>query len=150
MNDFGLPGYRLIAEQPSGRSYAVVFASGDDVGNVLQHFLKAEEIEAARLHGIGGFARTTLGYYDMEAKRYLPINVDEQVEVLSFIGNVATYQEKPRLHAHCVVGHRDGRTTGGHFLAGTVRPTLEIMVDEIAAGLRRTDRPEIGIPLLDF
>ncbi len=60
----------------------------------------------------------------------------------------ATYQEKPRVHAHCVVGHRDGRATGGHFLSGTVRPTLELMVEEIAAGLRRTDRPEIGIPLL--
>jgi hypothetical protein len=29
-----------------------------------------------------------------------------------------------------------------------VSPTLEVMVDEIAAGLQRTDRPEIGIPLL--
>jgi uncharacterized protein len=141
---------KFLGQQPSGRSYAVVFDLGDDVVDRLQHFLIAERIESATLYGLGGFHRTTLAYYDMEEKRYLPIEVNEQVEVLSFIGNVARYQEKPRLHAHCVVGHRDGRTTGGHLLAGVVRPTLELMLDEIAVGLQRTDRPEIGIPLLCF
>ncbi len=58
------------------------------------------------------------------------------------------YQGKPRTHAHCVVGHRDGHTTGGHFLAGIAQPTVELMVDEIAVPLHRTDRPEIGIPLI--
>lgn len=141
---------KLVAQSSFGRSYAVVFDMGDDVLEELQRLLVTERLAAAKLCGIGGFRRTTLGYYDMEQKRYLPIEVDEQVEVLSFIGNVASYQEQPRLHAHCVVGHRDGRTTGGHLLAGIVRPTLELMVEEIAAGLQRTDRPEIGIPLLSL
>jgi uncharacterized protein len=139
---------RLLAEQRAGRSYAAVFDIGDDVLEQMHGFLIDEGIAAARFYGIGGFARATLGYYDMQAKRYLPFDVAEQVEVLSFIGNAATYNEKPRLHVHCVVGHRDGHTTGGHLLAGVVSPTLEVMVDEIAAGLQRTDRPEIGIPLL--
>ncbi|MFY9718345.1 MAG: DUF296 domain-containing protein [Candidatus Cybelea sp.] len=139
---------KLVAQSPFGRSYVLVFDLGDDVPAQLQEFLAAERVGAAKFYGIGGFARTTLAYYDMEQKRYLPIEVDEQVEVLSFIGNVAMYQEKPRIHAHCVVGHRDGHTTGGHLLAGIVRPTLELMIDEIGMGLERTDRPEIGIPLL--
>jgi predicted DNA-binding protein with PD1-like motif len=139
---------KLIAQSPFGRNYALVFDLGDDALAQLQDFLAAERVKAARFYGLGGFSRTTLAYYDMEAKRYLPIEIDEQVEVLSFIGNVAMYQEKPRIHAHCVVGHRDGHTTGGHLLAGTVRPTLELMLDEIEVGLQRTDRPEIGIPLL--
>ncbi len=141
---------KLVAQSPFGRSYAVVFDMGDDVLEELRRFLVTERLSAAKLCGIGGFRRATLGYYDMEQKRYLPIEVDEQVEVLSFIGNVASYQAQPRLHAHCVVGHRDGRTNGGHLLAGIVRPTLELMVEEIAAGLQRTDRPEIGIPLLSL
>jgi predicted DNA-binding protein with PD1-like motif len=86
----------------------------------------------------------------METKRYEPIAVDEQVEVVSFLGNVTSYQGKPRLHVHCVVGHRDGHTTAGHLLSATVRPTLEVFIDEIASSLRRTDRPEIGIPLIDL
>jgi predicted DNA-binding protein with PD1-like motif len=136
--------------QRSGRSYVVVLDLGDDVLERLGTFLRDERIAAGKFYGIGGFRRVTLAYYDMEAKRYLPIEVDEQVEVVSLIGNVATYEGRPRIHAHCVVGHRDGRTTGGHLLSAVVRPTLELMVEEIAADLRRTDRPEIGIPLLDF
>jgi predicted DNA-binding protein with PD1-like motif len=141
---------KRIGEDASGRSYSVVFDLGDDVLERLQDFLRAEHVEAARLCGIGGFHRAILGYYDMEEKRYLPIDVNEQVEVLSFIGNVAAYRGEPRIHVHCVVGHRDGRTTGGHFLSGVVRPTLELTIDEVAVGLRRTDRPEIGIPLLSL
>jgi len=136
--------------QPSGRSYVVVLDLDDDVLESLAAFLTAQRIAAAKFYGIGGFRRATLAYYDMEAKRYLPIEVGEQVEVASLIGNVATYQDAPRVHAHCVVAHRDGRTTGGHLLSAVVRPTLELVVEEIAAGMRRTDRPNIGIPLLDF
>jgi predicted DNA-binding protein with PD1-like motif len=136
--------------QSSGRSYVVVLDLEDDVLERLGAFLREERIAAAKFYGVGGFRRVTLAYYDMEAKRYLPIEVDEQVEVVSLIGNVAMYEGRPRIHAHCAVGHRDGRTTGGHLLSAVVRPTLELMVEEIAADLRRTDRPEIGIPLLDF
>jgi uncharacterized protein len=141
---------KLVAQSPFGRSYAVVLEMDDDVLTQFAEFLAARGIAAARFYGLGGFRRATLAFYDMERKEYLPIEVDEQVEVLSIIGNVATHHEQPRIHAHCVVGHRDGHTTGGHLLAATVRPTLEIMLDEIAAGLERTDRPEIGIPLLAF
>jgi hypothetical protein len=86
----------------------------------------------------------------MDQKRYLPIEIDEQVELLSFIGNVTSYTDEPRLHAHCVVGHRDGHTTGGHLLAATVRPTFELMVYELPLRIARVDRPEVGIPLIDL
>jgi predicted DNA-binding protein with PD1-like motif len=140
-----------VAEpQPSARSYIIAFDLEDDLLARLAGFLRAERIAAAKFYGIGGFGRATLAYYDMEAKRYLPIEVDEQVEVVSLIGNVATYNGEPRVHAHCAVGHRDGRMTGGHLLSAIVRPTLELVLEELAAYLRRADRPEIGIPLLDF
>ena len=142
--------YKLLADPAYGRSYAIVFDMDDEVLEQLQRFLSEENIIGGRLYGVGGFRRATLGYYDMDEKRYLSIEVDEQVEVLSCIGNVAMYEGRPRTHAHCVVGHRDGHTTGGHLLSGIVRPTLELMLMEIATGMHRTDRPDIGIPLLDF
>lgn len=131
------------------RRFIAVFEIGDDVLAQLQEFCETQRITAAAVCGVGGFERVTVGYYDMQAKRYEPIVVDEQVEVLSFLGNVTSYQDKPKVHVHCVVGHRNGRTTGGHLIAATVRPTLELIVEEISPALRRTDRPEIGIPLID-
>lgn len=142
--------YKLLAQTPAGRSFALAAEMGEDVLTALERLCARENIFAAHLCGIGGFARATLGYYDMESKRYEPIAVNEQVEVVSFLGNVTTYHEKPRLHVHCIVSHRDGHTAAGHLLAAVVRPTLELLLDEHLVWMRRTDQPGVGIPLMDL
>ena len=141
---------KLVEARPKGRAFVVVMETDDDVVPELQRFFVAEQIVSAKLAGIGGFRRATLGYYDVDEKRYVHIEVDEQVELVSLIGNVTSYNDAPRLHAHCAVGHRDGRTTSGHLLAATVRPTLELTVRELPIRIVRTDRPEVGIPLIDL
>ena len=52
-------------------------------------------------------------------------------------------------HVHVVLGLSDGSTRGGHLLKGFVRPTLEVVVTETPAKLRRRSRPEFGIALID-
>ena len=141
--------YRDLGTPPLRRLVAV-FEMGDDVLPVLQSYCEEQGIVAATLAGIGGFAAATVAFYNMETKQYEPIRVDEQVEVLSFLGNVTEHQDKPKIHVHCVLGHRDGHTTGGHLLAATVRPTLELNVEELPGELKRRDRPEIGIPLIEL
>lgn len=141
--------YQRLNVHDHARRFIFVGEMGDDALQALQQFCERERIESAAISGIGGFHNAELGYYDMEAKRYEPIVVQEQVEVLSLLGNVTVYQGKPKVHVHCIVGHRDGRTTGGHLLGGIVRPTLELAIDEWPSAIARGDRPEIGIPLID-
>ena len=141
---------KLVEARPGGRAYVVVMETDDDVLAELQRFFDAEQIFSAELAGIGGFRRATLGYYDVDEKRHERIEIDEQVELISMLGNVTAYNDAPRMHAHCAVGHRDGRTTSGPLLAATVRPTLELMVHELPVLVVRTDRPEVGIPLIDL
>lgn len=141
---------RMLATTASGRTYALVFDLDDDVLVSFEQFCERENVYGAFFYGIGGYRRATLGYYDVERKEYDPIEIDEQVEVVSLLGNVTNFGGKPRIHAHCIVGHRDGHTTGGHLLQGVVRPTLEVMVHDTNVPLRRTPRPEIGIPLIQL
>jgi predicted DNA-binding protein with PD1-like motif len=54
------------------------------------------------------------------------------------------------LHAHVVVGKRDGTAHGGHFLNGRVWPTLEMVVTETPAHLRRRKDDETSLPLIDL
>ena len=54
------------------------------------------------------------------------------------------------VHAHVVLGLSDGTTRGGHLLEGHVWPTLEVVLDEPPTALRKTDRPEIGLALIDL
>jgi uncharacterized protein len=47
-----------------------------------------------------------------------------------------------------VLGTRDGTTRGGHLIEGYVRPTLELIVDEVPAHLRRRYDPDTGLALI--
>ena len=76
--------------------------------------------------------------------------MDQQCEVLSLIGDVALGHDGPQPHIHAVLGLPDGTTRGGHLLEGHVWPTLEVIIRETHAGLRKTYRPEIGLALIDL
>ncbi|UFW46356.1 MULTISPECIES: PCC domain-containing protein [Bradyrhizobium] len=77
--------------------------------------------------------------------------VNEQCEVLSLIGDVAQSDSgKASLHLHAVLGLRVGSVRGGHFLSGSVRPTLEVTINETVKHMRRKKRPDLGIALLNL
>jgi len=100
------------------------------------------------LLAIGAFSEILLGFFDRERKAYDEIPIREQVEVLALTGNFTEQDTSPRLHAHAVVGKRDGSAYGGHLLRATVFPTLEVVATEVAAELRRAVDPETGVALI--
>jgi predicted DNA-binding protein with PD1-like motif len=69
---------------------------------------------------IGALSYAKLGWFNWETKEYDPACVlDEQVELLSLIGDIALREGEPQLHAHVVVGRSDGTAHGGHLLEPT-------------------------------
>jgi predicted DNA-binding protein with PD1-like motif len=132
------------------RTWAVIFAAGDEAVAGLDEFARAESLDAARFTAIGGFAHATLGYFDVVTSSYRPIPVDEQVEVLSLIGDIALGDDGSKVHAHVVVGTSTGEARGGHLLEAQVRPTLEVLVTESPGHLRRRFDPVFGIALIDL
>ncbi|MDQ0333533.1 putative DNA-binding protein with PD1-like motif [Mesorhizobium sp. YL-MeA3-2017] len=139
-----------IAEEGRGETLIVVLDDGEDAFSRLQEFARKEGVSAASLTAIGAFSRATVGWFDFASKSYKEIAVDEQCEVLSAIGDVAVGDDgKASLHVHVVLGLSDGSTRGGHLLKGTVHPTLEVVLTETPAKLRRRKRPALGIALID-
>lgn len=131
------------------KTFALVFAKGEEVVTSLTAFAKAEGIVSAHLTAIGAFSNVVLGYFDRTTRGYRRIPVPEQVEVLSLIGDIALDGAQPRLHAHVVVGLPDGTARGGHLLEATVWPTLELILVESPRHLRRRHDPETGLALID-
>lgn len=132
------------------RTYVAVLEKGEEAVALLTELADREGIEAASLTAIGAFRRATVGYFDRDTTSYLEIPVAEQVEVLSLIGDIGVAHYKPKLHAHVVLGRRDGSTCGGHLLEGSVWPTLEVVMTEVPDHLRRTTDSETGLPLIDL
>ena len=141
---------RLVSRAPA-KVHVVVLDGGEDAFAALTKFANEEKLTAASLTAIGAFERATIGWFDLGSKSYRKIEVNEQCEVLSAVGDVAIGDDgKASLHVHVVLGLSDGSTRGGHFLSGIVRPTLEVVLTEAPVPLRRTRRPELGIALIDL
>jgi predicted DNA-binding protein with PD1-like motif len=128
----------------------VVLDSGDEAVAALGKFARERRIEAASLSAIGAFERAVVGYFDWSRKDYKRIPVDEQVEVLSLLGDVALAEGDPALHIHAVLGRSDGSVVGGHLLEGHVRPTLEVVFVEPPAHLKKRKDPETGLALISI
>jgi uncharacterized protein len=144
----GMPMKAKVINDAPERTIALVFETGDEVMSTLQAFAADHNLMASRLTAIGAFQRATLGYFNWERKEYDRIAVDEQVEVLSLVGDIALDGNQPKVHAHAVLGRRDGSTVGGHLLEAQVRPTLEVLLVESPAYLRRVHDAKSGIALI--
>ncbi|UFN48748.1 DNA-binding protein [Roseomonas sp. OT10] len=142
---------KLLNEANGLRTYAVVFDKGEEVMEGLKRFAESEQVFAAQVTAIGAFQAAELAFYLWEKKDYEKIPVEEDTEVLSLLGDIGIdMQNKPALHLHAVLGRRDGSTVGGHMFKGVVRPTLEVIVQETPAHLRRVPDAASGLALIDL
>lgn len=139
---------QLLSDDGGARTWVLVFATGERVMGPLREFLEAERITGARLSGIGALESVTVGYFDWMSKEYEHHTLAEQVELLSLAGDVALADGHPAVHAHVVVGRRDTSTRGGHLVDAVVRPTLELIIEDVPAHLRKQVDPESGLALI--
>ena len=133
-----------------GTTYVAVLGEGEEAFSALSDFAAREGLSAGQVTAVGAFERAVVGWFDREARDYRRIDIGEQCEVLSLLGDIATAADGPQLHLHAVLGLRDGTTRGGHLLEGRVWPTLEVIIREAPAEVRKTYRPELGLALIDL
>lgn len=140
---------KLVHEHDGQKTFVLVFEEGEEVLDGLRRFAVRRHLDAASLQGIGALRGVTLGFFDPETRGYRRVEIPQQLEVLALLGDISLDPEgRPQVHAHVVVGKADGSAHGGHLLAGHVRPTLEVVVTESPAHLRRRLDPRSGLPLI--
>jgi predicted DNA-binding protein with PD1-like motif len=141
---------KAIKEGPN-RVFVLILDQGEEAFKTISEFANREEIDGASITAIGAFSKAKVGWFDLAAKKYKPIAVNEQCEVLSLIGDIAQGDDgKASLHLHAVLGLQDGTLRGGHLLSGAVQPTLEVTITETVEHLRRKKRSDLGIALISI
>jgi predicted DNA-binding protein with PD1-like motif len=140
---------RRIHEVAGQATWVMVLETGDEAIDCLTRFAGEAGLDAASFTAIGAFERATLAFFDWELKEYLPIPVEEQVEVASLSGDITLGPDgQPAVHVHAVLGRRDGSALAGHLKAGVVRPTLELVLTESPGALRKRVDAESGVALI--
>lgn len=138
---------KLVAENP--RTFVVILDTGDEILSSLESVAQTQHLAASSFKAIGALSEVELGWFNWETKRYqTAVKLKEQVELLSLIGDIALKDGKPQIHAHLVVGRKDGTAHGGHLQSAIVRPTCEIVITESSQHLQKEIDPESGIALI--
>jgi uncharacterized protein len=135
-------------DRNGGVTYAIVFDTGDEIISGLTTFAKEHRLEASDFTALGAFSSALLGFFEVEQKEYRKIPIEEQVEVLTLVGNITLDEGEPKVHAHVVLGCADGTTRGGHLLEARARPTLELILSESPVQLRRRFDAPSGLALI--
>jgi len=142
---------RVVWEQAGERTFVVVLDAGDEAFSAITEFANRNRLSGASISATGAFERATVGWFDLREKTYRPIEIDEQCEAVSLLGDITVGDDgKASVHMHAVLGLKDGTTRGGHFLKGTVRPTLEVTIVEAPTHLRHRKQPGFGIALIQL
>jgi uncharacterized protein len=140
--------FKLVNDGPQ-KTYVLVLDKGDEAVSSIADFARHQGLAAAQLTGLGAFSDVVLGFFDWEKKEYRKIPVNEQVEVVSLLGDIALGPDgKPSLHPHVVIGRSDGSAMGGHLLEAHVRPTLEVVLTESPKHLHKRKDSESGLALI--
>ncbi|WP_448256910.1 PCC domain-containing protein [Microbacterium aurum] len=139
-----------LYEQGGLRRYLLVMDAGDEACAEIVGFARDRGIRTASLTAIGAASSVTLGYFAAEKGEYEFTAYDEQVELASFVGDIAWGEDGPVLHAHGVLGRRDGSALAGHFRAFHVFPTMEVMLIETPTRVRKARDPQTGLELISI
>lgn len=141
--------HKVLEQRP--RTYALIFDTGDELAAGLKKFAKEQRLAGSSFKAIGALQSVKLGWFNWETKKYeTAVQLLEQVELLSLIGDIALNDGDPQVHAHVVIGRRDGTAHGGHLLEAIVRPTCEVILTESPEHLQKRLDPASGLALIRF
>jgi len=145
------PGMQIkhVKNTPEEKVYAIIFHKGDEALSGLTDFAIENKVEDAHFTAIGAVSGATLAWLDLPQKLYRRIPVTEQCEVLSLIGDIATFNGKPIVHMHTVLGKSTGATIGGHVFELNVDPTLEVFMTVNTTPLKKRPDEASGMKLID-
>ncbi|HKO46360.1 MAG TPA: PPC domain-containing DNA-binding protein [Polyangiaceae bacterium] len=144
--------HRLIATRADGsKEYALVLARGDEVMTALSDFARVEQVTAASFTAIGAVRAAEVGWFDFEKTKYKAMRHDDQLEVLSLVGDIGLSADgRATVHAHATLGRESGRAFGGHLIAATVSPTLEVFVTTYPKPLKKRLDPKDDVELFQL
>jgi len=140
---------RLLSENGGVKNYAIVLAKGDEVMSGLTDFARQNKVASASFTAIGAFSHATVAWFDEARKEFKLIPIEQQVELVSMIGDIALVNDQPAVHTHVSVASSDGTVRGGHVINAFVFPTLELFMTVYPTPLHKETDEATGLKLID-
>ena len=105
-------------------------AKGSDLLGALEEQCRLHKITLGEVWAIGAVTKARVGYYQQDIQKYLFLDLDRPMEILTLIGNVSLKDGQIMVHAHITLSDEAGRAHGGHLAAGTPVFSCEFVLQE--------------------
>jgi predicted DNA-binding protein with PD1-like motif len=137
-----------------GKAGRVIIANlqrGSDLLESLEKVADESGVVGGVFTAIGAVGKAAFTFYDQANHKYVNINKNEELEIVSCSGNFGVLDGRPRIHCHVVFSDRDGRAFGGHLMRGTEVFVGEVHLVEVdGVKLERKVDSVTGIAMLSF
>ena len=134
----------------SGNRYVLRLNRGEEIIASITDLCRKENIKAASISGIGATQSVEAGFYSLKKKKYCGYCFNQNMEILSLLGNISSKDGEPYLHLHIVVSNDEGEALGGPLTKAVISVTAEIFIDIIDVEINREPDPLTGINLIKF
>jgi len=123
----------------------------EDLVDSIIEMIKKYNIKSGFIKCIGALKTFTIGFYIIDSKEYKMKTFNENVELISCIGNIAYKDGEPIIHLHVSLGRGDYSVIGGHLSKPSiVSVTGEVCIYEIDQKLYRANDPQFNLSLLNI
>ncbi len=139
----------MIFQRFEGR-FQLRVESGEPLVESLTQLLEAENIRFALVTGLGAVRYARVAYLNVERKEYEPHEFEEQLELVSLIGNATLRDGKPFLHLHVALARRDLTLLGGHLQEAIARPTIEVWLQPEPGIVERVFDESAGMAVMQL
>ena len=130
--------------------FLVRLDKGEKLIETLAKLCKEQNIISGSFTGLGSITGIHLAYYRQQEKSFIEKVIQEELEIVSMIGNITKKDGLPYLHPHIVVSRGDFSVLAGHLKECVVGATAEVIIDASGPSAGRKYSVEIGLNLIDY
>jgi len=118
---------------------------GENVHEQLKNICQKHNVKSGVfVSAVGQLAWAELGFFRQKGD-YFPQKFERPLEVLSISGIVSASESGFDFHPHISLAGGDKTVVGGHFIAGVVSVTLEIVIMKTDIAIKRKVEEETGL-----
>ena len=133
------------------RVIVVKIEPDEDLIDSLKKIVSEYNIKSGLINCIGALKEFTIGYFDLEKGNYEMKTFNENVELVSCIGNISHKDKEPLIHVHATLGRRDYSLIGGHLgQPSIISITGEVYIYETNIKLHRELDKKFNLSLLNI
>jgi predicted DNA-binding protein with PD1-like motif len=124
------------------------FDKDEEIFAGLSQYAKEKKVPSAFFTCIGSCGAVELGYYNPHLKDYRKKPFVEELEIISFTGNIGWSGAEPAIHAHGMFGRTDFSVFGGHVFSLKTLATAEIHLTILSGTANRSLNTDYNLNLL--